>query len=116
MNNKLTNLNLRRFPLMRLQFIEAMLIEHGFVSRKIITGALGIECAMASRDLAVYSTLNSTVSINRTTKRWEVMEVFVPTPGLLNVDAGTFLAAAGVVFGFELGEVTRSKTELEVIK
>lgn len=107
---------LRRFPLIRLQFIEAMLIEHGFVSRKIITAALGIEAAMASRDLATYSTLNDMVYINHSAKRWEAMPEFRAVDGLLAVDAAEYLAASGMVFGFELGEVTRSKTELEVIK
>ncbi|MDM3027469.1 hypothetical protein OGX80_21910 [Citrobacter sp. CK194] len=115
-NNKLTVLNLRRFPLMRLQFIEAMFIEHGFVSRKIITAALGIEAAMASRDMATYSTLNDTVYINHSAKRWEAMPEFRAVDGLLAVNAAEYLAASGVVFGFTLREISRTKTELGVIK
>jgi hypothetical protein len=101
---------------MRLQFIEAMFIEHGFINRKTLTAALGIESAMASRDLATYSTINSSVCINTAKKRWEVTENFKPVDGLLSVSAADYLAAAGTVFGFLLGEVTRTKTEFGVIK
>lgn len=114
--NKLADLGLRRFPLMRLQFIEAMLIEHGFITRKILTAALGVEAAMASRDLAFYSTLNKTVYLNYSMKRWEAMESFSPVAGLLDVNAAEYLAAAMTVFGFELGEIPRTKTEFGVIK
>lgn len=115
-NKKLIDLNLRRFPLIRLQFIEAMLIEHGFINRKIISSALGVEVAMASRDMAVYSKLNETICLNHATKRWEVTDQFAPLDGLLRVKAADFLSAAGVVFGFELGEIPRTKTEFGVIK
>lgn len=110
------NLGLRRFPLTRLQFIEAMLVEHGFITRKILTSALGIEAAMASRDLAVYSNLNKTIRINHAKKRWEATEQFMPVAGLLSVNAADYLSATGVVFGFELGEIPRTKTEFGVIK
>ena len=112
----LSNLEIRRFQFIRIQFIEAMLIEHGFVTRKILVAALGLEVAMSSRDLAFYATLNDTVHLNHTTKRWEVAEDFTPISGLLHVSAKDFLTAAGVVFGFELGEVPSGKTELGVIR
>ena len=115
-NGKILNLGLRSFPLIRLQFIEAMLIEHGFITRKILTSALGIEAAMASRDMAFYSNINETIHLNHSTKRWEVTEQFAPLDGLLSVNAAEFLSAAGVVFGFELGEIPRTKTEFGVIK
>lgn len=107
---------LRRFPLMRLQFIEAMLIEHGFISRKIVMAALGIESAMSSRDMAFYATINGTIRLNHARKRWEATGAFKPVDGLLSVSASDYLAAAGVVFGFELGETSRTKTEFGVIK
>lgn len=111
-----TELRLRRFPAMRLQFIEAMFIEHGFISRKILTSALGIETAMASRDLALYSTLNSTAFLNHAAKRWESTSDFKPTGILGCISAADYLAAAGVVFGFKLGDIPCSKTEFGVIK
>jgi hypothetical protein len=106
----------RRFPLVRLQFVEAMLIKHGFINRKILMNALGIESAMASRDMAFYSTLNDTIYLNHATKRWEAMKDFLPVPELLTINADDFLTAAGVVFGFKLGEIPRTKTEFGVIK
>lgn len=115
-NGKISNLGIRRFPRIRLQFIEAMLIEHGFITRKILTSALGVEAAMASRDMAFYSNLNETIRLNHATKRWEVTDKFVPLDGLLSINAADYLAAAGVVFGFELGEIPRTKTEFGVIK
>lgn len=115
-NNQLTDFGLRRFPLIRLQFIDAMFAEHGFITRKILTSALGIEAAMASRDLAFYSTINDTVYLNHSVKRWEAMKEFLPVAGLLNVSASDYLVSAGVVFGFELGDVPRTKTEFGVIK
>lgn len=115
-NEKILNLGIRRFPLIRLQFIEAMFIEHGFITRKILTSALGVEAAMASRDMAAYSNLNETIRLNHATKRWEVTEQFAPLDGLLSVNAADYLSAAGVVFGFELGEIPRTKTEFGVIK
>lgn len=114
-NNKLTDLGIRRFPLMRLQFIEAMFIAHGFITRKILMNALGIESAMASRDMAFYSTLNDTVYVNHSTKRWEAMPEFRAVAGLLTVDAAEYLSASGVVFGFTLGEIPKTKTEFGVI-
>ncbi|HHT0956261.1 hypothetical protein [Enterobacter kobei] len=111
-----TKLGLRSFQAIRLQFIEAMLIEHGFISRKILTSALGIEVAMASRDMALYSTLNSTASLNHSTKRWEAKPDFKPTGVLGRVCAADYLAAAGVVFGFKLGDIPSGKTEFGVIK
>lgn len=115
-DKQIENLGLRRFPLMRLQFIEAMLIEHGFITRKILKAALGIESAMASRDMAFYSTLNNTIYLNHANKRYEVKENFKAVDGLLSVNAAGYLTAAGVVFGFELGEIPRTKTEFGVIK
>ncbi|WP_429913807.1 hypothetical protein [Klebsiella pneumoniae] len=112
----LSNSEIRRFQLIRIQFIEAMLIEHGFVTRKILVAALGLEAAMSSRDLALYATLNDTVYLNHTTKRWEATGDFTPVSGLLHVGAKDFLTAAGVVFGFELGATPREKTELGVIR
>lgn len=111
----IADLGLRRFPHMRLQFIEAMLIEHGFITRKILMAALGIESAMSSRDMALYSTLNDTIYLNHSYKRWEAGDHFIPI-GLLEVPADEYLTAAGVVFGFELGEIPRTKTEFGVIK
>lgn len=114
--NKQKDFGLRRFPLMRLQFIDAMFAEHGFVTRKILTNALGIESAMASRDLAFYSIINNTVYLNHAVKNWTAADDFTPVSGLLTVSASEYLAAAGVVFGFELGEIPRTKTEFGVIK
>jgi hypothetical protein len=113
--SKLTNLGLRRFALMRMQFIDAMFVEHGFVTRKILMEALGIESAMASRDMAIYSNLNDGVCLNKN-KRWVVTERFAPVEGLLSVNAADYLTAAGVVFGFELGDIPRTKVEFGVIK
>ena len=115
-NRILTNLGLRRFPLMRMQFIDAMLTEHGFITRKILMAALGIESAMASRDMAIYSTLNNSVYLNHSNKRWEAEEGFMPVEGLLTVNAADYLAAAGMVFGFELGDIPSTKVEFGVIK
>ncbi|MDK9585439.1 hypothetical protein [Lelliottia wanjuensis] len=115
-NSKLTNLGLRRFALMRQQFIDAMFIEHGFITRKILMAALGIESAMASRDMAIYSALNDNVLLNHSKKRWEVTEGFSPVEGLLSINAADYLTAAGVVFGFELGDIPRTKVEFGVIK
>lgn len=122
-NNAPGPYGLRSFPLMRIEFkdlmrikfIEAMFIEYGFITRKIITDALGIESAMASRDMAFYSTINATIHLNRATRRWEATRDFIPV-GLLSGDANNYLAACGVVFGFELGEILRTKTEFGVIK
>lgn len=107
---------IRRFPLTRLQFIEAMLIEHGFINRKILMAALGVEAAMSSRDMAQYAKINNTVTWNRVLKRWEKTADFKPVDGLLRVNAADYLRAAGVVFGFVLGEIPTTKTELGVIK
>ncbi|WP_436882588.1 hypothetical protein [Enterobacter asburiae] len=115
-DKNITSLDLRRFALIRLQFIEAMFIEHGFINRKTLVSAIGIESVMASRDLALYSSLNTSVCMNTTRKRWEVKGDFKPVDGLLHVSAADYLAAAGVVFGFKLGETTRTKTEFGVIK
>lgn len=114
--NKLAGLGLRRFVLIRLQFIEAMLIEHGFINRKTLVAALGIEVAVASRDLALYSNLNTSIYMNTARKGWEAKADFKPVDGLLHVSAADYLAAAGTVFGFALGETTVTKTEFGVIK
>lgn len=116
MKKERVSFGLRRFPLMRLQFIDAMFAEYGFVTRKILMNALGIESAMASRDLAFYSTINDTVYLNHAVKRWTAADDYKPVSGLLTVSASEYLTAAGIVFGFKLGEVPRMGTEFGVIK
>lgn len=108
------DLGLKKQVLIRQQFIDAMLVEHGFITRKILIDALGIEAVTASRDLATYAALNNTVYLNRKLKRWERLEHFKPVEGLSHLPASTFLPAFGKVFNVRFGDVV-VKAEFGVI-
>ncbi|EMK1731220.1 hypothetical protein V8N76_004526 [Salmonella enterica] len=108
-------LGIRRPVLTRLRFIEAMLVRHRFVNRRLLTGVFGLQTAMASKDLALYASLNPTVHMNYHTKNWEPEAEFVPLAGLLHMPAADYLVAIGKVFDVEFGMVTL-KTEFGVLK
>lgn len=103
------------FALLRLRFIEAILITHGCINRQLIIGMFGVTEPTASRDLRAYREINSGVVFNHSLKQYVCTDDFMPSKDLLHIEAGWFISMTERLFNKKVGMVAH-KQNLGVIE
>ncbi|HFU2857235.1 TPA: hypothetical protein ACGQ50_000772 [Enterobacter cloacae] len=87
--------------LIRMQFVEAMLVLRGSVSRIDVAQMFEIAPACVTRDIARYRIKNPRFYYNSATRRYEVEKDFQPVPKFLHVSHDLFVDALEVVTGYK---------------
>lgn len=102
------------FALLRLRFIEAILITHGCINRQLIIGMFGVNEPTASRDLRAYRERNGGVVLDRSLKHYVCTNDFMPSKDLLHIEASWFISMIERLFNKKIGMVVQ-KQNLGVI-
>ncbi|MFS7244431.1 hypothetical protein AB6880_01805 [Rahnella inusitata] len=86
----------------RIRFIEAMLQTYGRVNRKVICNVFGVAEPTATRDLASYRELNSTIIFDGPNKQWVAGDNFKPSPDVLHMPALELIELLQKLYGVKI--------------